>query len=235
MTMDNGMPFWTDPSFPSSTIGKDDHDNFPQWPPHGGPHNPPHDPPPHHGEPPCCFVAGTLILTPTGELPVESLRIGDFVVTNEGAIEAIRWVGVQRISKDKLSFETMPIRISAGALGNGAPTRDLWLSADHALFIDGVLIQAGALVNDVSIVREHRTEEFIYYHIELESHRLIKVEGVPAETFIDNVTRMKFDNWSEFFALYGQEGDGIKELNIARAKSYRQIPQKTKARLGMGR
>ena len=37
----------------------------------------------------CCFVAGTLITTPEGQIPIERLKIGDYVVTRKGAKKII--------------------------------------------------------------------------------------------------------------------------------------------------
>ena len=37
--------------------------------------------------------------------------------------------------------------LEAGALGEGLPRRDPLVSPDHTLFLDGVLVQAGALAD----------------------------------------------------------------------------------------
>jgi hypothetical protein len=179
-----------------------------------------------------CFLAGTRIRTPLGEVAVESLKIGEEVVTAEGHLRPVRWVGINTVSTvfaDPL--RVMPIRVRAGALGDGLPLRDLLISPDHALLIDGVLIHAGALVNGLSITRESwMPESFKYYHVELADHSLILAEGAAAETFIDNVDRMAFDNWEEHQALYGDDA-GLLELDYPRAKSARQVPPAIKARL----
>ncbi len=128
-------------------------------------------------------------------------------------------------------LRVLPIRVKAGALGEGLPGRDLLLSADHALLVDGILAQAGALVNGVSIIRETQVPTvFTYYHVEVADHSLILAENVPAETFVDNVDRMGFDNWAEHEALYGN-AVAIVEMDYPRAKSARQVPQAIRNRL----
>jgi hypothetical protein len=185
-----------------------------------------------------CFFQGTRIATPAGERVVESLGVGDPVLTAEGAVVPVRWIGRRSLHAygpdgylraDPLSV--MPIRIKAGALAAGLPRRDLLVSPDHALLIDDILIQAGALVNDLSIRREHRLpERFTFYHVELADHALILAEGMPAETFVDYVDRFAFDNWAEHEALYGNR-PSIAEMPYPRAQSYRQVPLDIRARL----
>jgi hypothetical protein len=178
-----------------------------------------------------CFMPGTMVRTPHGEAAVEHLRIGDLVQSVDGKPVAIRWIGRQTVAPRFADELRLPIRIRAGAIGENVPCRDLLLSPDHAVFIDGALIHAGALVNDTSIVRERRVPTmFIYYHIEVDGHALIAAENTPAETFIDNVDRHRFDNWAEYEALY-PSGKAIEELPYPRAKAARQVPSQTRERL----
>jgi Hint domain len=96
--------------------------------------------------------------------------------------------------------------------------------------VDGVLIQAGALVNGTTITREHAVPQvFTYWHVELADHSLILAEGVPAETFVDNIDRLAFDNWDEHEAA-GSEAP-IVEMALPRAKSARQVPVAIRKRL----
>lgn len=174
-----------------------------------------------------CFCAGTLIATPEGERPVETLAIGDRVLTADGTAREVRWIGRQTIAAAFADpLRALPVRIAAGALGNGLPRRDLTLSPDHALLVDGVLVQAGALVDGLLVTRlADPGPRFTYFHVELEDQSLILAEGVPAETFVDNVTRERFDNFAEFVALYGETGPTIDELALPRVKSARQLPR----------
>jgi hypothetical protein len=179
-----------------------------------------------------CFLGGTNIATPSGEIAVETIKIGDLILTADGRTVPVRWVGINTVSTrfaDPLRF--MPIRIQAGALADNAPTRDLLLSPDHAIFMDGVLVQAGALVNGITITQEvNMPARFIYYHVETEDHSLILAEGAVAETFIDNVDRMAFENWEEHEALYGNQLELV-EMPYPRAKSARQVPMALRDRL----
>jgi hypothetical protein len=78
-----------------------------------------------------------------------------------------------------------PIKIERNALKDGVPHRDLYLSADHALFIDGVLIPVRLLVNDMSIARANNFDFVAYWHVELERHGIVLAEGAAAETFLE--------------------------------------------------
>jgi len=180
-----------------------------------------------------CFLAGTGIATPHGDWPVEALSIGDEVLTADGQVRPVRWIGRQTVARffaDPL--RALPVTIRAGALGEGLPLRDLHVSPDHAMLVEGVLVHAGAMVNGRSILRmADVADSFTYYHVELADHALILAEGAPAETFVDNVTRRRFDNTAEYEALYGARVDAqvgtqvdTGELDLPRVKSARQMP-----------
>jgi hypothetical protein len=179
-----------------------------------------------------CFMPGTLVRTPFGEVAVETLNRGDLVITADGRTVMVDWLGVQTISlkfADKL--RVLPIRIKAGAIAGNVPSRDLLVSSDHAILVEGALIQAGALVNGTSVVRETNVPStFTYYHVEVQDHSLIFAENTPAETFVDNIDRLHFDNWAEHEALY-PDGKPINELPYPRAKSHRQVPMRTRTML----
>lgn len=180
-----------------------------------------------------CFMAGTVIAVPGGVRAVEDLAIGDEVLTSEGARRPIRWIGRQTIIPLLANpLRDMPVAIAAGALGEGLPCRDLRVSPAHALMIDGLLVEAGALVNGTTVRRmTGLSEAFTYYHVELTDHSLILAEGMPAETFIDNVSRRRFDNGAEYEALYGVQLAAMAELPAPRVKSARQLPRAIQLRL----
>jgi hypothetical protein len=178
-----------------------------------------------------CFYPGTRIATPTGERPVEELRRGDLVLTAAGVAAPVRWMGRQTVATAFADpARSLPVRIRAGALGEGLPRRDLLVSPGHAMLVDGVLVTAAALVNGVSIVIERDVPAvFTYHHVELADQSLILAEGAPAETFLDNAARESFDNWEEHAAL--DDGIAVSELLLPRATSARQVPAATQRRL----
>jgi YVTN family beta-propeller protein len=179
-----------------------------------------------------CFMPGTMVLAPSGEVAVETLKRGDIVVTTAGRVAPVSWVGRQTVSPRFADpLRVLPIRIKAGALDDNVPSRDLLLSPDHAILINDVLIQAGALVNGRSIIRETNVPHtFTYYHVELDDHSLILAENTPAETFIDNVDRLGFDNWQQHEAIY-PDGKPIVEMPYPRAKAHRQVPRSIREQL----
>jgi len=173
-----------------------------------------------------CFTAGTAITTPDGSAAIETLAPGHLVTLADGSITAIRWIGRRTMAtRFAHPMENFPVRIKAGALADGLPLRDLEVSPCHAMLVDGLLVQSAAMINDISIFRVAPAEEnFIYYHIELATHGLILAEGAAAESFVDNVDRMAFDNWAEHEALFAN-APAITEMDLPRVKSPRQLPE----------
>ena len=151
-----------------------------------------------------CFVRGTRILTESGEIAVEALRIGDRVVTASGATRPVKWIGHRAYDGRFIAGNrnALPIRIRAGALDENVPHRDLLVSPHHAMLLDGVLIPAEHLLNGASILQEEAVESVAYFHIELDSHDVLIAEGAAAESFVDCDSRALFQNAAEFRALY---------------------------------
>ena len=146
-----------------------------------------------------CYVRGTMIRTPTGELPIETLRPGMQVITLADGREVpqtVKWVGHRRISvaAHPRPETVAPIRIERDAIADGMPHRDLLVSPDHAIFVDGMLIGARQLLNGTTIRQERDNKAVHYYHVELEHHAILLAEGLPAESYIDTGNRGFFAN-----------------------------------------
>ncbi|BDG73682.1 Hint domain-containing protein [Roseomonas fluvialis] len=144
-----------------------------------------------------CFVEGTLILTPAGEVPVERLRAGDLVVTPRGAapVAPLAWVGRLEVDLARQRFReaAAPVLVKAGALAEGVPFRDLHVSPNHALFIDGHLVPARLLVNGLTIIHQRWWREVTYHHLELDRHSLLVSDGALTESYLDDGNRYLFE------------------------------------------
>lgn len=142
-----------------------------------------------------CFLEGTRLLGLHGDIAVEEMEPGDRLITDSGAMRPVKWVGHRTIDATRHPRpETVwPIRIEAGAIDHGLPERTLYVSPDHALFIDGCLIPAKILVNGRSIVQEPR-DRISYFHVELESHDILLAESLPVESYLETGNRSFFEN-----------------------------------------
>ena len=114
----------------------------------------------------------------------------------------MKWLGKQTVHKFFTPAERfISVRVAGGALGIGLPHTDLVLTADHAMILDGLAINASALVNGTSITFdpiESLPDRVTYYHLETEGYEVILASGTPARTFVDYVSRRAFDNYAEY-------------------------------------
>lgn len=165
-----------------------------------------------------CFGAGTLILTESGYLPIESLDVGDLVQSITGELKPVKWIGRRRVNFTRLSCAeadiNRPVRISASSLGASVPFCDLTLSRCHVVAYGERANLAGNLVNNVTIVFLENVEEITYYHIEFDVKEIIFANGLMAESYVDCGNRAKFDNYSgraQCRVAYGPTGEQIIE------------------------
>lgn len=144
-----------------------------------------------------CFAAGTRIATLEGPRLVETLRPGDRVLTADHAAQAIRWVGLRRLSAADLAAnpDFSPVRIAPGALGNGLPERELVVSPQHRVLVRSAivarmtgtqeaLIPAVALLGLPGIARADAGQGVTYVHFLCDRHEVVFAEGAPSETLL---------------------------------------------------
>ena len=142
-----------------------------------------------------CFCAGTLIRTPHGDVPVETLQPGDIVLTARGEKQPLVWVGsgTVMVARGRRSAAT-PVIVRKGALADNVPYADLRVTKGHALFLDDVLIPVEFLVNHRSIVWDDHATEVSVYHLEVAPHDVLLANGAPAESYRDDGNRWMFGN-----------------------------------------
>ncbi len=161
-----------------------------------------------------CFAEGTRIATLRGPVPVEAVRPGDRVLLVDGGSAPVIWVGSRDIdcAAHPRPAEVWPIRIEAGAMAPGRPERDLFLSPDHAVLLDGVLIPVRYLVNGATVARRP-VARIRYFHIELPRHAALLAENLPAESFLDTGNRGAFDG--EAAGARGDPADALRRWQTA--------------------
>ena len=133
-----------------------------------------------------CFASGTRIATESGEVMVDNLRVGDHVLCLMQGTGPIVWTGRRHVDlrHHPEPRKVWPVRVSAGAFGPGRPHTDLFLSPDHAVYVNDVLIPIRHLINGGTIT-QIPTDRVTYYHLEIPHHDVLLAEGLPTESFLD--------------------------------------------------
>ncbi|MGZ8216480.1 Hint domain-containing protein [Methylomagnum sp.] len=144
-----------------------------------------------------CFLRGTRILTRAGYVPVESLKPGDEVRTLNHGWRPLQWLGQRHIARNAtggFDHEVQPIRIVRDAFGAGMPSRDLWVSPNHAAYFRDHLIPAKALVNGETVIRDASVDSITYYHVLLDRHAVVFSDGLPTESYSPQENVDQFEN-----------------------------------------
>lgn len=140
-----------------------------------------------------CYVAGTLIETDQGERPIDTLQVGDQVMTRDNGLQTIRWIGQSQV---QATGKLAPIRIMAGALGPNCPTQDLLVSRQHRMLLRSkvcarmfgateILVPAIKLIDLPGIFIEETHKPITYLHLMTDQHDVIYAAGAPSETMLN--------------------------------------------------
>ncbi len=142
-----------------------------------------------------CFTAGTLIETRDGAQTIESLHVGDEVLTADHGMQPIRWIESSCLSPKRLRANPAmrPVRLRAGSLGPGIPSRDLLVSQQHRILVSGPKVEMLFGAPEALVAAKHlcawpgididtRDEPIEYLHILLDRHEILTAEGAQAES-----------------------------------------------------
>jgi hypothetical protein len=151
-----------------------------------------------------CFTRGTMIETAQGPRPIETLCVDDTIPTVGNGPRSIRWIGKRRLDSEELRSnpKLCPVRILAGALGDGLPERDLLVSRQHRMLVRSaivkrmfgvpeVLIPAVKLTRLPGIYVETTLGEVEYFHLLFDQHEIIFAEGTPSESLFTGPEALK--------------------------------------------
>ncbi|MTH34205.1 hemolysin [Paracoccus limosus] len=164
-----------------------------------------------------CFCRGTRILTVSGEVAVEDLRVGDLVRTRDHGLQPVRWIGGRALDRIDLAVspKLRPIRIAAGALGDGMPANDLLVSPQHRILVrsaiaqrmfgsDEVLVAARQLLA-LDGIEELTVDAVEYFHILFDRHEIVVSNGAETESLFTGPEALKAigpEAAEEIFALF---------------------------------
>ncbi len=149
-----------------------------------------------------CFLQGTMICTRYGEVTVEDLIPGDQVVVRDGAYATLRWVGWTQVdATGPEGGKNAPIRIPRNAFGKGAPTRDLYVSPNHRIWMNNpsfeyyfaereVLVPAKHLIGWKGISKVSYVPQPRYFHLLFDCHEIVLSDGLPTESLHPSVATM---------------------------------------------
>ncbi|WP_256940143.1 Hint domain-containing protein, partial [Acetobacter malorum] len=145
-----------------------------------------------------CFLAGSMIQTPNGDVPVEKICVGDVITTYVNDKEDSRsviWAGkVHATVRSELKDDEAgyPVRVLKDAVADGVPYKDMLITAEHCLFFEGRFVPVRMLVNGVSIFYDKSITSYDYYHVETEQHSVIRADGMLTESYLDTGNRSTF-------------------------------------------
>ncbi len=141
-----------------------------------------------------CFVAGTRIATPSGDVAVEDLRPGMLVTTLDHGSKPVRWINRTLHLKPG---RNAPITLEPGSLGPNTPACTLRVSPQHRILLRSAIVERMCGTTQVLAAAKHllpvpgvtQTLGFLpvqYHHFACANHEVIFANGTPVETFFAN-------------------------------------------------
>ncbi|WP_086632788.1 Hint domain-containing protein [Commensalibacter intestini] len=172
------------------------------------------------------FLTGTAITTPTSNMNVEHIKIGDIIKTfnwktNKKNKARVIWVcKKQMVVKTHLPDDLAgyPVRILKDAISTNVPNQDLLLTPGHCIFFDKKFIPVRMLVNGRSIYYDRSITSYDYYNIKTKKHSIIWANNTLTETYLDADNKNTFKNNHNVVLLFNQENNlnpnGSASLNL---------------------
>ena len=180
-----------------------------------------------------CFTPGTTIATRRGEIPVQQIKVGDLVVTRDNGLQPVRWVGRRNLGRDNLlrtpGFN--PVRIKAGAFGEGVPQRDMMVSPNHRMLVASETAEVMFSEREVLVAAKHLVgldgvetvtpDKVSYIHMLFDNHEVVFADGTWAESFqpgAHSMAGIQSEQRSEILSLFPEldAADGMSNFVAAR-------------------
>ncbi|MEL6620147.1 MAG: Hint domain-containing protein [Pseudomonadota bacterium] len=177
-----------------------------------------------------CFAPGTVIDTPDGPRPVETLKVGDLVTTRDRGPQSIRWTHSAEYSLDRIHRTGRPVSIAAGALAANVPVRDMIVSPQHRIvvgcpgqlpktFPEESLAPAKALSLLPGIRHMMSRKSITWVHFAFERHEIVCADGCWTESLLlgpmvlNGLSKDSRDQVINLFAATADTNGGHTALN----------------------
>ena len=140
------------------------------------------------------FAQGTLLKSDKGFMAVEDLQPGDRLVTADGSMETVTWIGSAQFSPNDLGQRMRLTRITSGSFGVNRPTNCVSLGSAARLLqtppdLRGamgaaqMMTPAQRFVDGVSVIEVSPPTSTRLFHVALRRHKAINADGLDVESF----------------------------------------------------
>lgn len=142
-----------------------------------------------------CFLSGTKIETPDGDVIIDDIRVGDLVLTRNNGPQAVRMILARQLDITAAFAKFRPIAFEKDSLGPGLPDSRLCVSPQHRILLtDGsgtsVLVPAKALTDRKGVRVMQARRQVTYIHLVFTRHEIIRSNGTFTESFFPGSVAM---------------------------------------------
>lgn len=180
-----------------------------------------------------CFTEGTFLATSRGPRLIETLRVGDKVLTRDNGLQEIRWIGSRHLTAPLscAAWHLTPVRIKAGSLGEGLPLRDTVYSPNHRILLNDptlvlisghyeIFAEAKKLVGKQGITQDP-VSQVTYYHMMFDQHEVVLSNEMWSESFLPGpiaVGNLNANQRTELFEVFPELSNtaGLEGFEAAR-------------------
>ena len=165
-----------------------------------------------------CLTTGAAVQTKNGLVNVEDLIDGMQILNYEGEYRTLRKVFSRNICEADLkeNQKLLPVRICAGAIGNGLPTKDLIVSRQHRMLVSSpivkrmfdetnVLVASVRLTSLPGIFVDTSIKDIQYFHLLFDDHEVIFADGAATESLflgVEAIKSLPIQNKEELRAIF---------------------------------
>lgn len=125
-----------------------------------------------------CFGVGSMVFTPSGEVPIQNLKQGDLVYDENLNIQTVEFIVKRTIFPSKsLNKYSIPIEIKQGSMGENIPRLDTVVSSAHLIKHNGQMVPASTLGTEMEV-----NTPITYYNVKVSNYSTMIVNGMVSET-----------------------------------------------------